>query len=334
MTLAGDTIVWLPREQIRWELLGPGAALAGYGWLFVGDLGWAAYGVIGLGVFVATVGDTAHRWIQRSTERWLGQCDAARQPIPPEAALARAWRRFWWSMARMSALGAFSLWRVQVTVWRPVGERFYFFRSGTWLGILERSWLNDTLYAFGMVGILYVLYTLKEFLGSVSGGPMYAPLRGGDSGLTEDRWDEHQERSKLMIGTGIVIILIWAWLEEIAGLVPGYIFDKWDITAIYLGFILGYSMTQHLPYPAFAARPPFYLGPAAPRRWLDDGIRLLYVSLVWAYTPLTDPSTHAGRFSHIAELSSIILGSMWLLDVRHRTTGPPARLRLDSHASP
>lgn len=166
-----------------------------------------------------------------------------------------------------------------------------------------------------MVGILYVLYTLKEFAGSLSGGPAYAGSRGNDSELTEDRWADHQERSKLMIGTGIVIILVWAWLEEVADLVPGYIFDKWDIVAIYCGFIAGYSMMQRLPYPVFGARPALHLRAANRCRWLDDINRLVYVTFVWAYTSFTDPSTYADRFSHIAELCIIILGSMRLLDV-------------------
>jgi hypothetical protein len=302
----------------RWELLGPGAALVGYGWFFEGDLGWAAYGVIGLGVFVAAVGGSVYGWARNGMDRWLDRCDAPPQPLPPELALARAWWRFWWSLSGMFALGAFSLWRVQVTVWRPVAERYYFFPAGTWLGRLEHSWLNDALYAFGMVGILYVLYMLKEFAGSWSGQSPGVGLRVADAGLTEERWIEHQDRSKLMIGTGIVIILVWAWLEEVADLVPGYIFDKWDITAIYLGFILGYSMMQHLPYPDFGARPPFYLGPVRRRRWLGDGTRLVYVAFVWAYTSFTDPSTYADRFSHIAELAVIILGSMWVLDASRR----------------
>ena len=77
-------------------------------------------------------------------------------------------------------------------------------------------------------------------------------------------------------------------------------------------------MMPHLAYPVFAARPPFYRGPAGRRRWLDDGIRLLYLAFVWAYTSLMEPSTYGDCFSHIGELSAIILGSMWLLGLSRR----------------
>ncbi|MCP5117604.1 MAG: hypothetical protein GY953_42820, partial [bacterium] len=125
-----------------------------------------AYCIIALGVFVPTIGGSAYRWAQGYTERLVDRREAEPRSVPPELALAQAWRRFWWSLAAMIALGGFSLWRVQMTVWRPVAERYYFFPAGTWLGRIEHSWFNDTLYAFGMVGILYVLYTLKEFFGS------------------------------------------------------------------------------------------------------------------------------------------------------------------------
>jgi hypothetical protein len=315
--------------QPRWELLAPGAALCGYGWFFSDDLGWLAYGVIGLGVFVATVGAKAYEWSQEHLEHWIERWEAQPPAIAKELALTKAWRHFWLSLGAMFALGAFSLWRVRMTVGRPVAERFYIFSADTWLGRLEHSWFNDALYAFGMVGILYVLYTLKEFLGGRSDHSVDSLLGSTDSKLAEERWVDHQQRSKLMIGTGIVIILVWAWLEEIADLVPGYVFDKWDINAIYIGFIVGYSMMHHLPYPVFSARPPFRLGVRSRAVWLADGIRLLYAAFVWAYTSLMEPSTYGERWAHIAELSAIILGSMWLLDVRRRASRPPVALGLN-----
>ena len=173
-------------------MLAPGAELVGYGLYFRVDLGWLAYGVICLGVLVASVGGSVYRWTQERTERWVDRWEAEPRSVPPEVALAQAWRRFWWSLATMFALGAFSLWRVQMTVWRPVGERYYFLPADTWLGRLEHSWFNDALYAFGMVGILYVLYTLKEFLGSRFGQVTDPLLRAADTQSSEERWVDHQ----------------------------------------------------------------------------------------------------------------------------------------------
>ena len=106
---------------------------------------------------------------------------------------------------------------------------------------------------------------------------------------------------------------------------PGYVFDKWDINAIYIGFILGYSMMHHLPDPVFSAHPPFRLGVRSRAVWLADGIRLLYAAFVGAYTSLMEPSTYGERWAHIAELSAII----WLLDVRRRASRPPVALGLN-----
>lgn len=303
---------------IEWEWLASGAALAGYGLFFLEDLDQVGYGVIALGVLVATVGGRIYRWGRRIAERLLERIEAERTPLPPDAALRRAWRHFWISLSTMAALGSFSLWRVQMTVWRSVAERYYLFPANTWLGRLEHSWLNDALYAFGMVGLLYVLYTAKEYFGA----------EFSREELTEDRWEEHRDRSTLMIGTGIVIILVWAWLEEIGDLVPGYIFDKWDVNAIYLGFILGYSMMLHLSYPVFAASPPVRYQPTRADVWLQDGIRVVYVAFVWAYTAFVDPVTYGDRWSHIAELSAIVLGSMWLIELRRRPFGEAVRLGL------
>lgn len=231
----------------------------------------------------------------------------------------------------MTALGAFSLWRVEMTVYRPVAERYYFFDASTWIGRLEHSWFNDALYAFGMVGLLYVLYTVKEFFGGWFRRPASPMFTDADEGLTTDPWQDHQQRSTLMIGTGIVIILIWAWLEEIGDLVPGYVFDKWDINAIFLGFILGYSMMHHLSYPVFSACPAVRYERTRGVVWLEDGVRLLDLVFVWLYTSLMDPSTFGDRWSHIAEISTIVLGSMWLLDVRQRSAASPVDLRLSKN---
>lgn len=238
-------------------------------------------------------------------------------------ALRQAWRRFWLSLSVMSALSAFSLWRVDRTVWRAPADRQYLFPADTWLGYVEHCWLNDALYAFGMVGILYVLYTAKERL---TAGPAQPAT------LTEELWSDHQQRSKLMIGTGVVIILIWAWLEEIAGLVPGYVFDKWDVQAIYLGFILGFCVIHRLSYPVFAARPRFMSGPLRPNRHLDDAQRLLYAAFLWSYTWLTDPVTMGDRWSHLGEVSALVLGVVYLLEVSRRPQPPRAHLRLAAHA--
>lgn len=105
-----------PAAPWRPELIGPGSALVGYGCYFRDDLGWTAYGVIGLGIVVATVGQTAFSWAVQAIEQWPDWLDETPRSLPPELALERAWRRFWWSLAAMSALGAFSLWRAQVTV--------------------------------------------------------------------------------------------------------------------------------------------------------------------------------------------------------------------------
>ncbi|MEZ5395657.1 MAG: hypothetical protein R2724_22970 [Bryobacterales bacterium] len=85
------------------------------------------------------------------------------------------------SLATTIAIGLFCLWRVQVTVWRSPAERTYLFPSGTFIGRIEHSWLNDALYAFGMAAILYVLYTAKEYLSAASSSP-----------LTAERWRDHQ----------------------------------------------------------------------------------------------------------------------------------------------
>ena len=306
------------RSQIEWEWLVSGTVLAAYGFFFWEDLEQAGYGVVALGALIATVGSRSYRWGRRAADRFVEQLETERPALPPDAALRKAWRHFWVSLITMAGLGAFSLWRVQMTVWRPLAERYYLFPANTWVGRLEHSWLNDALYAFGMVGLLYVLYTAKEYFG------------GGFSReeLTEERWDDHRGRSTLMIGTGIVIILIWAWLEEIGDLVPGYIFDKWDVNAIYLGFILGYSMMHHLSYPVFEANPPVRYQPTRGDVWLQDGIRIVYVAFVWAYTAFVDPVTLGDRWSHVAELSAIVLGSMWLIELRRRPLGESARLGL------
>ena len=305
-------------NPLRWTMLGSGATLAAYGFFFFEDLESLAYPVVILGVLAAAFGPNIHAWGSKQTARLSRRWETPPMSLEPAAALENAWRHFQLSFFAMAALGAFSLWRVQVTVWRPVKERFYFFAADSWIGRLEHSWFNDALYAFGMVGLLYVLYTAKEFLSSRFSEPVDPLFGEGGGGPTAEQWNDHQERSKLMIGTGIVIILIWAWLEEIADLVPGYIFDKWDINAIYVGFILGYTMMRRLSYPMFSLDPPFSLAPPDRSRWLEDGIRILYVVFVWAYTSLVDPATYADRWSHIAELSVIILGSMWLLDARRR----------------
>jgi hypothetical protein len=245
--------------------------------------------------------------------------------------LRKAWRHFWLSLISMTALGGFSLWRVEMTVYRPIAKRFYFFDAGTWIGRLEHSWFNDALYAFGMVGLLYVLYTIKEFLGGWFRRPASPIFSDADEGLTEDQWQDHHQRSTLMIGTGIVIILIWAWLEEIGDFVPGYIFDVWDINAIFVGFILVYSMMHHLSYPVFSARPAVRYERTRGTLWLEDGVRLIYVGFVWFYTAFADPSTFGDRWSHIAEISAIVLGSMWLLDVRRRASRSPISLELNTN---
>lgn len=305
-------------QRVEWEWIVSGVVLAAYGLFFLEDLEQAGYGVVAVGGLVATVGGRTYRWGRGAANRLVERLEAERPPLPPETGLRRAWRHFWLSLGAMAALGGFSLWRVQMTVWRPVAERYYLFPADTWMGRLEHSWLNDALYAFGMVGLLYLLYTAKEFLGAEAS-------RGR---LTEDQWEEHRDRSTLMIGTGIVIILIWAWLEEIGDLVPGYIFDKWDVNAIYLGFILGYSMMHHLSYPIFESSPPVRYQPIRGDVWLQDGIRTVYVAFVWAYTAFVDPVTYGDRWSHIAELSAIVLGSMWLIDLRRRPSREAARLGL------
>jgi len=305
-------------RQVQWTWIGPGLTLVAYGWYFLADLGGLGYLVIGLGVLVATAGNRAIGLLDAWAEQRGDRQDDEAGGEAPEVLLRGAWNRFWLALILMAGLGAFSLWRVQMTVWRPVSERYYFFAADNWLGRLEHSWFNDALYAFGMVGILYVLYALKGFLGGWFGQSSRVSLGEADQALTLDEWEDHQERSKLMIGTGIVLILIWAWLEEIGDLVPGYIFDKWDLNAIYVGFVLGYSMMRHLPYPDFSARPPFPAKPVVGTPWLEDGSRAVYVGFVWVYTSVTDPTTYGDRWSHMAELSAIILGSMWLIDLGRR----------------
>lgn len=307
-----------------WSIRAPGIVLVGYGLVFRDDLGWLGYGLVAAGVLVASAGGAFHRWWNLCAERW----DADPITIDPALALRKAWRHFWLSLTAMTALGAFSLWRVEMTVYRPMADRYYFFDASTWIGRLEHSWFNDALYAFGMVGLLYVLYTIKEFVGGWLRQPASPMFSDSDDGLTADQWQDHQQRSTLMIGTGIVIILIWAWLEEIGDLVPGYIFDIWDINAIFVGFILGYSMMHHLSYPVFSKRPAVRYEQTRGALWLEDGVRLIYVGFVWFYTSFADPSTLADRWSHIAEISTIILGSMWLLDLRRRTTPVEVGLRL------
>ncbi len=117
-----------------------------------------------------------------------------------------------------------------------------------------------------------------------------------------------------MIGTGVTLIPAWAWLEEIADLVPGYIFDKWDLAVIYLGFLLGCTMLQRLSYPVFDAYPPYRPCPHPASIRLDDITRLLCAAYVFAYTALTDPSPYGDRWSHIAELTALILGATYLLN--------------------
>lgn len=307
-----------------WSIRGPGIVLASYGLFFLDDLGWLGYGVIVAGVLAVSAGGALHRWSHLYAERE----EAEPAVIDPALALRRAWRHFWLSLTAMTALGAFSLWRVEMTVYRPVAERYYFFDASTWIGRLEHSWFNDALYAFGMVGLLYVLYTVKEFLGGWFRRPASPIFANSDEGLTADQWQDHQQRSTLMIGTGIVIILIWAWLEEIGDLVPGYIFDVWDINAIFVGFILGYSMMHHLSYPVFSAQPAVRYEHSRGTLWLEDAVRLVYVGFVWFYTSFADPSTVVDRWSHIAEISTIVLGSMWLLDVRRRPRSVEVGLNL------
>jgi len=306
-----------------WSWIASGAALVGYGCFFLEDLGSLGYGVIALGLLTAISGAAVHARVLAWRER---------EPLPPvhespEQILSRNRRSFRIALVSMSALGAFSLWRVQMTVWRPRPERYYFFSADSWIGRLEHSWFNDALYAFGMVGLLYVLYILKEFIGGRTERERESLLLPEASALTEERWSEHQERSKLMLGTGIVIILIWAWLEEIGDLVPGYVFDKWDLNAIYLGFILGYSMMRMLPYPVFAASPSVPQSFVTRQGRLEHGVRAVYAALVWAYTSLMDPSSYAERWAHVAELSAIILGSMYLIDLaRSRRPDSPSSL--------
>ncbi len=201
-----------------------------------------------------------------------------------------------------------------MTVWRAPAERLYFFPPAGWLGWFERCWFNDWLYAFGMAAILYVLYNLKE-------------LATGENGNSRDRWCEHQRRSRLMVGTGVVIVLLWAWLEEVADLVPGYVFDKWDLAAIYLGFAVGWLALHRLPYPVFGVRPALIPGQTCGGRTLLEVRLALCVSFVLVYTALVDPMTMGDRWSHLAELGCLILGASRLFAMAARSD--PRSTRLD-----
>ena len=181
-----------PSGQPRWELLAPGAALCGYGWFFSDDLGWLAYGLICLGVFVATVGAKAYQWSQEHLEHWIERLETQPPTIATELALTKAWRHFWLSLTAMFALGAFSLWRVRMTVGRPVAERFYFLSADTWLGRLEHSWFNDALYAFGMVGIRSGWAFLQELCGSQTVSAFYTRH---SSGPTRRSWNRQPTAS-------------------------------------------------------------------------------------------------------------------------------------------
>ena len=146
----------------------------------------------------------------------------------------------------MLSLALFTVWRAAVTAWRPTAERHYLFPNNTWLGSIDRSWLNDFLLGPGTVACFFVAFTFLYALHACFRPP------------TDNRsWADHQRLMKIILYGLLVRALLEAWAEEVGIFTSRFVFDPWDLTVELGGIVLGAWIVPILSYPLFSRLPHF-----------------------------------------------------------------------------
>jgi hypothetical protein len=184
----------------------------------------------------------------------------------------------------MLVLGSFTVWRAAVTAWRPHEERLYFFPKDTWLGRVDRSWLNDFLLGPGTVACFFVAFTA-----------LYAADGLLHSNRTEDSsssWSDHKRLMRIILYGLLVRALIGGWGEEVGIFASSFIFDPWDLTVELGGIVLGAWLVHTLSYPLFSSVAHFPPKPDLPN--LTDlrarfGTDVLSVLATGFYIFIVDP---------------------------------------------
>lgn len=252
------------------------------------------------------------------------------------AQLSQNKRHFWISFLSMGSLMAFSFWRVQVTVWRPRAHWYYFFSLKTWLGKLdqqltggwlrwlETSWFNDALYPLGMLACVYVPYSIIQ-MAKLLTEQSFGNLFGEAPRFVEPTlWEDHQRRSKIFMGTSLTLILIWAWIEEVTNMVRGYRFDKWDLDAVFFGFVVGFYVMKRLSYPVFTQSPYYFsqnMKPEDRHDLLEFLIGMFTVSMGIFFTWHMGTVTLTNAWSHLW-FQAIVLAVHWRFLNRYRDPSP------------
>jgi hypothetical protein len=145
----------------------------------------------------------------------------------------------------MLILSALTVWRASVTAWRPTANRLYLFSNHTWLGSIDRSWLNDFLLGPGNVACFFIAFTFLYALSGLLRHP------------TNRSWADHKRLMKIILYGLLVRALIEAWAEEVGVFASRLVFDPWDLTVELGGIVLGAWIVQMLSYPLFSRLPHF-----------------------------------------------------------------------------
>ncbi len=174
------------------------------------------------------------------------------------------YRKSLWCLFLMTIIFIFSLWRREMTVIRPLKERYYIFAKNNYLGQydneylngllywLERCWGNDFIYLIGMIGGLYICYTLIQFIIEKTESN-FSNIFKGQPEYSEERFEEEKRKFKSVMFAGLGIAFILAVAEEIHNIVPGYIFDKWDLFVIgNFSTITAIRIAENLTHPIFS----------------------------------------------------------------------------------
>lgn len=185
----------------------------------------------------------------------------------------------------MLGLAGFTLWRAGVTAWRPLADRLYLFSNETWMGVVDRSWLNDFLLGPGTVACSFIAFTTLYAAGGVFG-------EDATSSSSSSIWADHKRLMKIILYGLLVRALIGGWGEEVGIFASDLVFDPWDLTVELGGIVLGAWLVHTLSYPLFSRVPHFPPEPDIPalcNLCPRIGIDMLSVVATGFYIVLVDP---------------------------------------------
>ena len=204
----------------------------------------------------------------------------------------------------MVLLAGFTVWRAAVTAWRPLPDRFYFFPNDSWVGSIDRrwlndwlsrvdhSWLNDFLLGPGTVACFFVAFTALYAVDGLFHEEPASIFNSNRPVSSYSSWADHKRLMKIILYGLLVRALVGGWGEEVGIFASQFIFDPWDLTVELGGVVLGAWLVYTLSYPLFSKVPHFPPERDVPRLGelrAKFGIDVLSVTATGFYIFLTDP---------------------------------------------